>query len=145
MNLVQGILFSLKIWKLLLCNCPCIQNFVVHRKRDEEKLLHVKKRVIDGSSNNFSGLLLFFECQKIFPLLSNCTSLDEEAKLVWENSHELSSDALQVSFEQSYKAFTKKQAKFQKTRLNEITFAVAGKRLKHFQQKEILCVHHPKI
>ena len=41
--LVRGILWGLILWKFLLCNWLGYQTFVVHRSRNEYKLLHIKK------------------------------------------------------------------------------------------------------
>ena len=42
-SLVRGILFNLKLWKRLHCNCLSLQTlFVVHRSRSEVKLFHVE-------------------------------------------------------------------------------------------------------
>ena len=53
--------------------------------------------------------------------------------------------ALQVCFGQIYYAFAKKQDKLFWARLKEKTFAIAGKRLEHLENREILCVHRPKF
>ena len=50
---------------------------------------------------------------------------------------------LQVSFEQIYYAFAMKPDKLFWARLKKVAFAFAGKRLEHWDFKEILCVHRP--
>ena len=57
----------------------------------------------------------------------------------------MSFDALPVSFEQIYYAFAKKPDKLFWARLKEKTFAFVGRRLEHFESREILCVHRPKL
>ena len=51
---------------------------------------------------------------------------------------------LQVSYEQIFYAFAKKPDKLFWARLKEKIFAFVGKRLKHLENEEILCVHRPK-
>ena len=56
----------------------------------------------------------------------------------------MSFHGLQVSFESIYYAFAQKPSKLFWARLNKVGFAFAGKRLKHLESRETLCVHHPK-
>ena len=52
-------------------------------------------------------------------------------------------NAVQVSFEQIFQTFAEKLCELFGTGLQESTFGLARKRLKHLKIKEILCFHHP--
>ena len=53
-------------------------------------------------------------------------------------------DGLQVSSEQIYYALASKTDKLFWARLKKVTFAFAGKQLKHLESKKKLCVHRSK-
>ena len=103
-----------------------------------------RQMVNDRRSNNFHELYTFFGCRKIFSLFQSCSFRGEQSNLVSKIFHVISFYALQVSFEQIYYAFAEKPDKLFWARLREKTFAFAGKRLKHLDTKDILCVHRSK-
>ena len=139
--MVRGILVSLILWKLLFCNWMSFETLaVVHRNRDDNKLFHIKTN--DWWQEVLGLFWVANRFQKLeFPVFaSKLFSSEREPELRIEvlPCH-VFFILLQLSFQQIFYAFAKKPDKLFWKRLEEKTFAFAGKRLEHLESRE-LCV-----
>ena len=147
-KLVRGILFSLILWKLLLCNCLSIQTVIVvaHRSRDENKLLHIETNGEWGETFSLLWVVTLFRMPEplffwFWVINSRESTWTSFQNFLWWYLF----IALQTSFEKIYYTFAEEPVKLFWARLKENVFAFVGKWLEHLEKREIFCGHRPKI